>query len=347
MANLYSVPLKNSVQHTLAGTLTQAETSTITLDSSVVLELQATSSMKGLLVIDRVDVNGALTPTKTEYIAYTGVSGSTVTGLTRAVAGTTAQGHAIGAVVEFVPDVTWAQAINDVFTTQHNSDGTHKTLSQISLVSTTLLNSVSFGLSSASGVLTNPMLFNASIASSTITGSTIDSFTFKSALSNATQGDLLTYNNNIIDRLSVGTLNQVLSVNSTVSGLVPQYINRIQFYKARISTTNVTTTRTSLPNSIISLSVPYNADVELTAYLDDYFSSTSGSWNYYFANSSTLLENSFNFRPKVANGQNTSAIGSLISLASGTYSFSIQSLTDGNTLTVTSGYFWIKVYPKF
>jgi hypothetical protein len=168
MANLYSVPLKNSVQHTLAGTLTIAETGTITLDSSVVLELQATATMKGLLVVDRVDVNGTLTPTKTEFISYTGVTGSTVTGLTRAVAGTTAQGHSIGAVVEFVPDITWAQSINDVITTQHNSDGTHKTLSLISLASVTLNNAMGFGVSFASGSFNNGFIGGVSMASSTL-----------------------------------------------------------------------------------------------------------------------------------------------------------------------------------
>lgn len=141
MANLYSVPLKNSIQHTLAATLTISETGTITLDSAVDLELQATASMKGILVIDRVDVNGVATPLKTEYIAYTGVSGSTVTGLTRGLAGTSAQGHSIGSIVEFVPDVTWAQAINDVFTTQHNSDGTHKPFSGVSLASSSIVTS--------------------------------------------------------------------------------------------------------------------------------------------------------------------------------------------------------------
>lgn len=167
MANLYSVPLKNSVQHTLAGTLTQAETATITLDSSVDLELQASSTMKGLLVIDRVDVNGNLTPLKTEYISYTGVSGSTVTGLTRGLAGTSAQGHAIGAIVEFVPDITWAQAINDVFTTQHNSDGTHKTLSSISLASVTFRDALGINVSLATGAINNFYINNASLASST------------------------------------------------------------------------------------------------------------------------------------------------------------------------------------
>jgi hypothetical protein len=178
MANLYSVPLKNSVQHTLAGTLTQAETSTITLDSSVALELQASSTMKGLLVIDRVDVNGILTPTKTEYIAYTGVSGSTVTGLTRGLAGTSAQGHAIGAIVEFVPDITWAQAINDVITTQHNSDGTHKTLSSISLVSVTInygtLQNINFsGNSLASVTIYNSKFDGLTINNTTVTGASL------------------------------------------------------------------------------------------------------------------------------------------------------------------------------
>jgi hypothetical protein len=177
MANLYNVPLKNAVQKTLAGTLTQAETGTITLDSSVALELQASSTMKGILVIDRLDVNGVLTPTKTEYISFTGVSGSTVTGLTRGLAGTSAQGHSIGAIVEFVPDVTWAQAINDVFTTQHNDDGTHKTLASISLASTTLLNTTAFNMSIASGSFTNGYITNVSLASATIYDSKFDGLT--------------------------------------------------------------------------------------------------------------------------------------------------------------------------
>jgi len=141
MANLYNIPLKNAVQKTLANTLTAGETATITFSSSVASDLQADSTMKGILVVDRVDVNGNLTPTLTEYIAFEGVSGSTVTGLTRGLAGTSAQGHSIGAIVEFVPDVTWGQAINDVFTLQHNSDGTHKPFSGISLASTTILTS--------------------------------------------------------------------------------------------------------------------------------------------------------------------------------------------------------------
>ncbi len=128
MANLYNVPLKNRVQKVLQNTLTSGETGTITFTTSVSSDLQASSDIPGILVIDRVDINGNLTPSLTEYISFTGVSGSTVTGLTRGLGGTVAVGHSIGAIVEFVPDVVWADAINDVFTTQHDADGIHKVI---------------------------------------------------------------------------------------------------------------------------------------------------------------------------------------------------------------------------
>jgi len=265
MANLYNVPLKNAVLHTLAGTLTQAETATITLDSSVASELQASSTMKGTLVIDRVDVNGNLTPTKTEYIAFTGVSGSTVTGLTRGLAGTSAQGHSIGAIVEFVPDVTWAQAINDVFTTQHNDDGTHKTISGISLVSVTLNNSagnfnslsltggslasltlgntVIIGASLASVTITNYTLGGGGLSSQAITNSTLDAFTFNSGfsnMSNATQGNLIAFNLGKVSPITNGTLNQTLLMASTASGLLPTFGSNV-FNQVERQGSNATT----------------------------------------------------------------------------------------------------------
>ena len=138
MSNLYNVPLQNNIQRTLANTLNAGETSTITFSTSVSAVLQASASIPGILVIDRVDANGTATPSLTEYISFTGVSGSTVTGLVRGLAGTSDIAHSIGAIVEFVPDVTWADAINDTFTEQHNADGTHKNLAGVSLASLSL-----------------------------------------------------------------------------------------------------------------------------------------------------------------------------------------------------------------
>jgi hypothetical protein len=128
MANLYNVPLENGVQLTLQNALLTGETTTITFTAAVTSKLQASASIPGILVIDRVDANGVETPTKTEYISFTGVVGSTVTGLTRGLAGSTDQDHSAGAIVEFVPDVTWADAINDVFTEQHDATGNHKVI---------------------------------------------------------------------------------------------------------------------------------------------------------------------------------------------------------------------------
>lgn len=183
MANLYNVPLENGVQLTLQNALLTGETSTITFTASVTSKLQASSSIPGILVIDRVDANGNETPTKTEYISFTGVTGSTVTGLTRGLANTTDQDHSVGAIVEFVPDVVWADSINDVFTTQHNADGTHKTLSLISLVSVTINNSVvnnptftnfnTTGGSLASVTIYNSKFTGLNIETTTITNSSL------------------------------------------------------------------------------------------------------------------------------------------------------------------------------
>lgn len=225
MANLYNVPLKNAVQKVLQNTLTSGETATITFTTSVTTDLQASSSIPGILVVDRIDVNGNLTPALTEYISFTAVSGSTVTGLTRALGGTTAQDHAIGAIVEFVPDVVWADALNDVITTQHNADGTHKTLSAISLASVTIQNSVIIGASLASVTISNFTL-SGGIASVAITNSSLDAFTFNSGfsnMSNATQGNLIAFNQGVVRPITNGTVNQTLLIASTASGLLPTF----------------------------------------------------------------------------------------------------------------------------
>lgn len=177
MANLYNVPLENGVQLTIQNALLTGETSTITFTASVTSKLQASSDIPGILVIDRVDANGNETPTKTEYISFTGVTGSTVTGLTRGLANSTDQDHSAGAIVELVPDVVWAQGINDVFTTQHNSDGTHKTLSLISLVSVTINNSVLSNINLSGNSLPSVNIYNSVLDSNIISKSSLVSMT--------------------------------------------------------------------------------------------------------------------------------------------------------------------------
>ena len=118
---LYYPPTINGTQKTLGAQLLSATTAAATLNNVVGIQNKA-----GVMVIDRVDTAGVETPTKREYISFAGTSGATVTTLVRNVdGGGTQQDHAIGAIVEFVPDVIWAEAINSAITAEHSTAGVH------------------------------------------------------------------------------------------------------------------------------------------------------------------------------------------------------------------------------
>lgn len=121
MATLLNVPLVNGLQKTLDAQLDSGATASVTLNNTT--NIQA----PGVFVVNRIDANGnEKSASDREFIKFTGVSGNTLTGLTRnADGGTSDQDHAVGSIVEFVADVVWAQALVDVIETEHNSDGTH------------------------------------------------------------------------------------------------------------------------------------------------------------------------------------------------------------------------------
>jgi hypothetical protein len=105
---LYYSTSTNAVQKTLGAQLLAGITSAVTLNNVVGIQ-----NKPGVFVVDRVDTSNVETPAKREYISFTGTSGSTLTTLVRNVdGGGTDQDHAIGAIVEFIPDVVWAEAIN-------------------------------------------------------------------------------------------------------------------------------------------------------------------------------------------------------------------------------------------
>lgn len=124
MAELLNVPTQNSIQYTLDSQLSAGATSSLTLNQSVSGVVQA----PGVCVIDRIDSSGNVTASKREYIKFSGVSGSQLTGLTRAQGGSSDQVHSVGAIVEFIPDVVWAQSVYDTITTEHSVGGVHASL---------------------------------------------------------------------------------------------------------------------------------------------------------------------------------------------------------------------------
>lgn len=101
-------PLQNGLQKTLDAQLLTGVTASATLNNVTGIQ-----NLKGVMVIDRVDGNNNLTPNKREYVGFSGTSGSTVVTLTRGLAGSTDQDHAVGAIVEFVSDITQQQSIID------------------------------------------------------------------------------------------------------------------------------------------------------------------------------------------------------------------------------------------
>lgn len=117
MASFYTAPDANYVSTTLSGAISDSAT-TITL--SAVTNLNS----PGVLVIDREDGSGNATPDAREVIAYTGISGSDLTGVTRDFSGSTARSHADGALVEAVVDVTLWNDLRDAVAVAIQTDGT-------------------------------------------------------------------------------------------------------------------------------------------------------------------------------------------------------------------------------
>lgn len=111
---IFSTPTQNAIQKQLGSTLA-AEAVTMVLSEDISTLLANVSETNPCTcVVDRVDSNGNLTPTKREYITFTGTSGATLTGLTRnADSSGTDQEHSVGAIVEFVIDVLWAKSVKD------------------------------------------------------------------------------------------------------------------------------------------------------------------------------------------------------------------------------------------
>ena len=108
---LYYPPTQNALQKVLDADLLTGVTASATLNNVTGIQ-----NKKGLMVIDRIDSNNNLTPSKREYISFDGTSGSTVVTLVRGLGGSTDQDHGVGAIVEFINDIVQQQAIIDGLT---------------------------------------------------------------------------------------------------------------------------------------------------------------------------------------------------------------------------------------
>ena len=109
----------NAFSSTLSASINSSAT-TITIDSVTGL-----STTGGVLVIDRQDGSGNATPNKREFITYTGISSTDLTGVTRGAAGSTAQAHASGSLIEETFSVTHWLDLQDFLKVGHTATGLH------------------------------------------------------------------------------------------------------------------------------------------------------------------------------------------------------------------------------
>lgn len=115
-AKLWETGSVNAFATTLNGAISASDT-TIALTTTTGLVAP------GVLCIDRQDGNGNNTPSKREYISFTGISVNSITGCTRGVAGSSAQTHSSGANVEENFSTThWGEAI-DFLQVSHDASG--------------------------------------------------------------------------------------------------------------------------------------------------------------------------------------------------------------------------------
>lgn len=128
---LWKSGTSNTLSSTLNGTIGAGDTS-ITLTSAAGLQAP------GIITIDRLDSSLNETPNAKEYISFTGISTNTLTGCTRGLGGTSAQGHSSSALVEeLFTGVHW----NDMVSFLQASHGSTGLISTSAATVTTLSSS--------------------------------------------------------------------------------------------------------------------------------------------------------------------------------------------------------------
>jgi hypothetical protein len=113
---LWKTGTSNAFQTTLNGSIGAA-------DATIALTTTTGLVAPGILVLDRQNSLGEDTPTTREFISYTGISSNNITGCSRGVAGSTAQSHNSGALVEETFTTTHWGDLVDFLQVSHNSSG--------------------------------------------------------------------------------------------------------------------------------------------------------------------------------------------------------------------------------
>ena len=128
---LFKAPTVNYESTSLNGAINDSVDTITVNDASNLLA-------PGYIVINRQDANNANTPNAREIVKYTGISGSDLTGCTRAADGSTARSHADGSLVEPMLTVgMWNDQQDFLAVSLSTVDGTLRPLSNASITTLT------------------------------------------------------------------------------------------------------------------------------------------------------------------------------------------------------------------
>ena len=211
-------PTQNFIQKTLDAALNSGVTASATLSN-----VTGIANKLGVFIVDRINTAGTETPAKREVIAFTATSGVTLTTLTRNADGSgTDQDHALGAIVEFGPDILWAQGVMDALDNLTSATGildttklvdltTPQTLTDKTLTSPILTTPTSDALTA---VTTNGDLTLAGNGTGKVKAPTI-----YGAITTGTDGATVTFDCSVTNRHEVilGG-NRILALSNTSTG---------------------------------------------------------------------------------------------------------------------------------
>lgn len=134
---LYKAPTVNFEATSLNGSIGDS-VQTITVNDASNLQ------SPGYIVINREDGNGNATPNAREVVKYTGITGSDLTGCTRAADGSTARAHADGSLVEPVLTIgMWNDQQDFLAVSLSTVDGSLRPLANASIVKVDSTNIIS------------------------------------------------------------------------------------------------------------------------------------------------------------------------------------------------------------
>jgi len=130
-SGLFKAPTINFKSTSLNGAIDDDDT-TITVNSATNLQFP------GYIVINREDSGGTATPDSREVVSYTGISGSDLTGCTRAEDNSTARSHADGSLVEPAYTVGMHNDQRDAINAEHAVAGTHSIIANATITTTNI-----------------------------------------------------------------------------------------------------------------------------------------------------------------------------------------------------------------